>query len=270
MRYNELTIFTDIDGTLLIPGIYKIPKRNLAAIESFLADGGRFAIATGRTYEWTYEIAGQVGVNFPCVLYNGGVIFDFEKERSISQEYLPQTAYEYVKTIAAAMPWIEIVPVSDGPIFDAQDEMCMLKHMRSGDGSPYRVKNWHENRMPWFKVLLCVPPVRKAELLDFISKMELSDVHTTMSSEYVVELLPGKTSKGSALEKMYAALGLRREKTVAIGDFYNDFEMIKAAGIGACVEGSPDELVAASKYITCPCEDGAVADLIEKLKRDYP
>jgi len=267
MRYSELTIFTDIDGTLVEPETFDISKRNLDAIRGFIADGGRFAIATGRAEKWAYPLAEKIGVNFPCVLYNGGVIFDFQKNRRISEEYLPHSAYEYTQRLADAMPWAGIVPVSGN--FDPEDEVRLVKSIFSGT-APHRTPGWRENREPWFKALFGVPPQRNDEFIAFTQTIHMPDVRIITSIDYFVEMLPAGISKGSALGKMYDTLGLEREKTAAIGDYYNDLEMIQSAGIGACVEGAPKELISASKYITYPCKDGAIADLIEWLKREYP
>ena len=269
MRYNELTIFTDLDGTLLVPDTFEITDKNLSAIRSFLADGGRFAVATGRPLKWVYPIAQRIGVNFPCILCNGGEIFDFEKGVHISKKYLPEAAYGYARQIADAMPWAGVVPICDEPHFDLKHEDRMVDYINKGK-PPYQTPNWRENREPWFKVLFGVPPTRAEELLAFARKAHLPGVRIVTTIDYLVEMIPEGVSKGSVIEDMYATLGLAREKTVAIGDYYNDLEMIHAAGIGACVQGSPDELVAASKYVTCRSEDGAVADLIERLKMDYP
>ena len=267
MRYNELTIFTDVDGTLVEPETFDISGRNLAAIKSFIADGGRLAIATGRAEKWAYPLAEKIGVNFPCVLYNGGVIFDFEKNQRISAQYLPKAAYEYTRKLANIMPWAGIVPVSDS--FNPEDEIQMVENIFSG-AVPHRTPGWRDNNEPWFKVLFGVPPQRNDEFLAIAKTIPMPGIRIITSIEYFIEMLPQGVSKGSALEKMYAEMDLEREKTVAIGDYYNDLEMIRTAGIGACVEGSPQDLISASKYVTLPCKDGAIADLIEQLKRDYP
>jgi hypothetical protein len=266
MRYNELTIFSDLDGTLFESGSFEVPEKNRLAVRSFIADGGRFAIATGRTPDWTRPIVEQLGVNFPCVLYNGGVVYDFADESFIVKEFLPDAAREYVGEIAHAAPWVGIVPISEN--FNVDDEVLMVQHIR--DGKPVYKTDWQANREPWFKVLFGVTPGRGDELIELVRGFDMPGIRILQTNDCLIEMLPAGASKGSAIEKIYGLLGLEREKTVAIGDFYNDYEMIRAAGIGVCVLGAPPELINASKYVTCPCGDGAVADLIERLKRDYP
>ena len=52
----------------------------------------------------------------------------------------------------------------------------------------------------------------------------------------------------------------------AIGNYYNDLEMIEAAGIGAFVNDSPADLKAKAAYITTnDCVDGALAEFIDYI-----
>ena len=68
-----------------------------------------------------------------------------------------------------------------------------------------------------------------------------------------------------ARAKLAELLGVEKEKTAAIGDYYNDWEMLKAVGFPACCGQAPDDMKAMSKLVTCHCNYGAVADLIEHI-----
>ena len=50
-----------------------------------------------------------------------------------------------------------------------------------------------------------------------------------------------------------------------VPDYYNDFEMIKNADIGAATADAPEEIRKSSDFVACKCEDGAVADFIDYL-----
>ena len=53
----------------------------------------------------------------------------------------------------------------------------------------------------------------------------------------------------------------------AMGDYYNDLEMIKKADISAVPLGTPDDIRQYADYETVRCEDGAVADFIDYLAK---
>jgi hydroxymethylpyrimidine pyrophosphatase-like HAD family hydrolase len=166
------------------------------------------------------------------------------------------------------MPWAGIVVTQDSPDYNYQLELRMIDDVGSGK-PPAGSGDWHKfTGYPWFKALFVSR--RCDEVEAYLCAQEYPDVEIVRSSSILMEMLPKGSSKGSALEAMYRAGLLLREKTVAIGDFNNDLEMLQAAGIGACVETAPEPLKKLAKYITCPCEQGALADLIGRLKKDYP
>ena len=65
-----------------------------------------------------------------------------------------------------------------------------------------------------------------------------------------------------ALEKLAEHLGVRTEKTVAIGDYDNDIAMLTAAGCGVAVENACPAAREAADYITVSNEEHAIARLI--------
>ncbi len=68
-------IVTDLDGTLLNDE-KEISEDNAKAISEFIDGGGKFAIATGRSYESGLEYIKKANTNTPSILFNGGMIVD--------------------------------------------------------------------------------------------------------------------------------------------------------------------------------------------------
>ena len=77
------------------------------------------------------------------------------------------------------------------------------------------------------------------------------------------------TNKGVAVLKLAEMLGVDKSKTAAIGDYYNDYEMLKAVGLPACCGQAPKGMKRIAKLVTCHCNLGAVADLIEYIIKNY-
>ena len=78
-------------------------------------------------------------------------------------------------------------------------------------------------------------------------------------------MLPEGSSKGGALCHLAEITGIPMEKTIAIGDYFNDFEMIQNAGLGVAVANAPLELKNAAKLVVCDNDHHAVAELIHYL-----
>ena len=80
-----------------------------------------------------------------------------------------------------------------------------------------------------------------------------------------VELLLKENTKGMALRRLRGMLGDRVETVVAIGDYENDFSMLKEADIGYAVANARDDLKAIADRITVDCKDHAIAKIISEL-----
>jgi hypothetical protein len=63
----------------------------------------------------------------------------------------------------------------------------------------------------------------------------------------ILDLLPRGVSKGAALKKLAARLGVERKEVMAIGDNWNDVEMLEWAGQGVIMGNAEVELRAMAK-----------------------
>ena len=64
-------------------------------------------------------------------------------------------------------------------------------------------------------------------------------------------------------------LGIKKQNTAAIGDYFNDVDMLKAVTHPAACGQAPDEIKALAEYVACHCNKGAVADFINYLEKNY-
>ena len=80
-----------------------------------------------------------------------------------------------------------------------------------------------------------------------------------------LELWQSGINKATSLKKLCGMLGIKEGCYFAIGDYYNDLEMIATADIGAATSDAPDEVKGKAAYISCTAKDGAVADFIDYL-----
>jgi len=76
-----------------------------------------------------------------------------------------------------------------------------------------------------------------------------------LDTGFAIHLQPEGISKGSALRKLAADLGIPVGEFLAIGDSENDLEMIEAAGVGVAVKNAREEVKAAADYVA-EKEDG--------------
>ena len=97
-KFDGVLLASDFDNTILnteIPRrtgcpIPPISRRNTDALRYFMANGGRFAVATGRALPAFRLFADQIPMNSPAVVCNGGALYDFQTESYLDIMELPE------------------------------------------------------------------------------------------------------------------------------------------------------------------------------------
>jgi hydroxymethylpyrimidine pyrophosphatase-like HAD family hydrolase len=84
----------------------------------------------------------------------------------------------------------------------------------------------------------------------------------------IVDILPAGCSKGAALERLAGMRGIAREEVMAIGDNWNDLDMLKWAGQPVIMANASDELqeiaVAQGWHVTASNEEDGVGLAVER------
>ncbi len=260
-KISDLYLFSDVDGTLMLSGGL-IPKENLAAIKRFTEKGGHFALATGRSLLPTRTLVDRVGANSPCILYNGGAVYDYERDRLIYNDSLSVKAKEAVRQVIQKFPHVRAaiccldgnyevgarIPLDFTPSFEP-----VYAHIDN-------VKS------DWMKAVFHVPVEEKASIMQWITSQNYPKINLTSSSDFFIEILPEDCTKARGLEELCLREGINPENVVAIGDYYNDLELLQTAALSACVAGAPPEIMAQADVRLCSAQEGAVAMLIEYLE----
>jgi len=78
--------------------------RNLEAVSRWIAGGGRFAIATGRSLGAFRQQAERLPINAPVIVDNGGGIYDLAAGRYVLRKLLPDCALTDLAAVEAAFP----------------------------------------------------------------------------------------------------------------------------------------------------------------------
>lgn len=80
-----------------------------------------------------------------------------------------------------------------------------------------------------------------------------------------MEMLQKGTHKGTAIMVLADMLGIDRNHVAAIGDYYNDWDMLKTVGLPACAGQAPKAIHEICQFEACHCNQGCVADLLEYI-----
>lgn len=262
MKCENLLLVSDIDGTL-IDSEYQIPRRNREAIQRFMEQGGGFSIATGRSWESVEKCLKGLRVNRPCVLANGGLLYDMERHQPVSVQALPPEAMEYAQLFLTRFPQAGVEVFTNTDVWVLRGNDITRSHMYH-EGLHFRTGTIEDIQEPWCKVLVAMR--EQEELITYTRQMDTKGVRFVASSDRYWEMLPEGADKGSGIRRLAELYGYPMNRVAAIGDYYNDLEMLQTAGITAVPQNAPEELKQYADLVVCHCCDGAVADFVEFLE----
>jgi hydroxymethylpyrimidine pyrophosphatase-like HAD family hydrolase len=120
-------------------------------------------------------------------------------------------------------------------------------------------------RHPVTKVLAVGVPPLPSELAERARAHFAGTADVTISHPRFLEFVAPGVSKGRAVRWLARRLGVPLAATLAIGDQWNDLEMLAEVGHGAAMPTAPLEVRAVARYIAPPLADEGVATLIEQL-----
>ena len=121
----------------------------------------------------------------------------------------------------------------------------------------------------WNKVLFACSPEMLMQIQDFLDARKYPGVYFIATNRNYFEIMPEGAAKGAALGELCTYMGIPIENTVAIGDYFNDIELMRAAGHSVAMGNAPKEVQLAADTVTGRCLDGGVAEVLYGLIRKY-
>lgn len=92
------------------------------------------------------------------------------------------------------------------------------------------------------------------------------DIDVSYSSGRYLEFNARGVNKGAGLLRLARELGVDPADTIAIGDNWNDWPMLRDAGLGACVANAVEDMKPQCDYVCqATCDESAVAEVIERF-----
>ena len=264
-KFDKILICTDLDGTLLKKD-KSISEENKKAIEYFKSEGGYFTFVTGRSASTVGEMYEKVRPNVPIGCFNGGGIYDKENEVYLFKMPTHRDILKLVECVDENVEEAGILMHTFEKIYFSKENEITDWFMKI-TGAEHIVKHYNDIEEDFSKVVFCFEVeetfVKIKALLD---KHPLKDKFDFVRSEkHLYEILPRDSGKGLAIKKL--AELLETDKTVAIGDFYNDISMFEEAKVGIAVSNACKEAIESADYVTVSNEESAIAKVIFDIEK---
>lgn len=269
-------IAIDIDGTLL-DSKAQISHANLDALRRAREAGVEIILVTGRRHRFALPIAESLGFDL-CIISSNGAVTRSTHGESFHRDLMPQaTAIQICRHMREFRDHMVIT-------FDREGMGAIVcenhQHLYGV------IQRWMEKNAPYIEY---VSPIEKVLTEDPIQAMFCGPVEmmqraqqhlldcdfaneiTVLRTQYdyrdltIVDILNAGCSKGHALERWTRHRGISRSEVMAIGDNYNDVEMLTFAGHPVIMGNASDDLKQNGWTITLHNDESGVAAAIDQV-----
>lgn len=257
-------IAIDMDDTVLNDSL-EISGRTREAIHAAVANGVVVTFATGRMYCSCRRFALELGLDVPLITYNGALIQQAISGAVLFHQPLPLAVAAKI-TRWAEQQHLHLQLYVDDRVYVSESNDKALWY---GRHSKVEV-----NAVGSLQGFLKAEPTKMLMMLDALSiekvMQELNQlcgtaVAMSRSKPTFLELVHPQVSKGQGLAYLASLLGIEREAVMAIGDGFNDLEMLEYAGLSVAMGNAHPRIKEQADYITDSNEHDGVANAIEKF-----
>ena len=237
----------DIDGTLITKEHVLTEGVRSALLRAQRDYDTRIILASGRptpalgALAEALQIADYGGYLMP---FNGGKILEAGSKRLLSAQLLDTDLIPQL---------YRLVQEHGANILTYTEEHILTER----EDDPYAEKEVVITGMPLKRVPSFVEAAVKEQLGTRVGAFR--------SSDYFLELVPLGVNKGSALARLLDVLGMTPQDLIAIGDNYNDLEMIELAGTGVAMGNAPEDIQRRADFATRSNAEDGVAYALEQL-----
>ncbi len=261
---NYKLVAVDLDGTLLDEE-HRIGKDALDAIGRAADAGVAFTIATGRMHDSAAKFAEVLGLELPIISYNGSVIRSAGESEEYRHLKVPKESAAEALSLVGKDKALRYAFMNDRVITDTPHEWTdnyakvLGVDMECVEDLIARLDD-----DPTMLVFMCDESDTPVTT-EFLAGRLDSSVRLTNSNPWFVDVLNRDASKASALKFLADELGIPMEETIAIGDSWNDLEMLQVAGLGVAVANAAEELKSRADYVTRGARGRGVVEVLEKF-----
>jgi hypothetical protein len=264
----------DVDGTLLENG-GRFPQANRDAIHAAVDAGVHVALVTGRSYPYARPVADGLPASVTLIVSNGAV------ERAMDGSTRVRRLLD--KNVARAVLDANIDHRTAAALVFDRDVHGQIVFETMDWTHPGRRGYWARNKALIARTVpledaLTEDPIQVMFNGGYASMRTLADAirgqahdATVSLTEYVerdfslVDITSPTATKGHALASRARAMGLEREQVMAIGDNFNDLEMLEFAGTPVVMGNAVEPLKTRGFHQTGRHDEAGVAQAIHRF-----
>ena len=243
----------------------QVTGRVKKAVTAVRDAGVYFTVSTGRMYQSAARIAGELGIDIPLITYQGALVKNSLSGEVLVDKPLPLA---YAREIIARIHQYSYhlnCYLDDRLLMERDDEagrryaaIAGVKAEFVGDLLEYL------DRDPTKVIAIAQEPLID-RLKEEMAPLYEGKITVSKSKPHFLEFAHIEATKGQALAFLAAYFDIKREEIMAVGDGYNDLDMLDYAGLGVVVANAREEIKKIADCVTTASYGDGVVEALERF-----
>jgi Cof subfamily protein (haloacid dehalogenase superfamily) len=262
-------VFLDMDGTLLRSD-HSVSEATIQTIRTLTGKGIPVILVSARPLNAVLPTFHAIGIpeHYPIITLNGSYIVEAEKPIFQATIDLPTVAAvadqvrPFKATIAYYLQREWYSETNDA--WTEHEQKIMDVKIKVGPLADL-IKEWTARGIAPNKMMVMSEPPAIAEIQQHLRSIYNGKLNIYPSKPTYLEVMDSKGSKSNSVKFVSERLGLLPSEIIAMGDNYNDVEMIHFAGMGVAMGNAADDIKAGADYVTDTNNNDGVRKALEKF-----
>jgi Cof subfamily protein (haloacid dehalogenase superfamily) len=265
-------VFLDMDGTLL-KSDHSVSDETIRTIQKLISKDISVILVSARPINAVLPTFQHIGLpkQSPVITLNGSYIVENDQpifQAMVDAETTARVTAEvrpFRATIAYYLQTEWFAEVKDAwtdheqKIMDVPVEILPIENL---------VKNWSQRNVGPNKMMVMSEPDNITQIQKHLRSIYDGRLNIYPSKATYLEVMDSRGSKSNAVKFVSERLGFTPAEIIAMGDNYNDVEMIRFAGVGVAMGNAPDDIKAVADYVTDTNNNDGVRKAMEKFLGD--
>lgn len=260
----------DIDGTLLNSN-HEVPLETKHAIQSLPKDFPVILVSARMPKGITF-LQTELRIKTPIICYSGSLIIDIAEDNSYQSILNKTMTLKHMQKIynQSKMKHVHVSFYKDDDwyIEDMDDWATQERDIAKTNPTVidyqelFHIREHSDNGA---NKVLCMGREEELENLEMSLKHDCGGELTIYRSKPTyLEIMHNTVTKTSAIQFLQKKFNIKQSEIIAVGDNFNDIDMIQYAGLGVAMGNAPEQVKKIADEITSSNDNNGVAKVIQK------
>lgn len=263
-------VCSDIDGTLLNDD-HELTEETKHAVKVIDEQGIPFILTSARMPQAIEPLQNALEIRTPMICYSGALVLDKLSEQGentvIANECMPSdqtTSIFYL--LEKKFPEIVVSFYSyDQWIVENQYDQAIKLEQDITNVIPIEKEiDMFLNTKPDIHKILCIGNKHEISKIEALLTETYEKLSIYKSKDDYLEIMAPNVSKANAMHHLADYYNIKTDDMIAIGDNFNDLDMLAAAGLGIAMGNAPELIKQSADEITLSNNENGLAKVIDK------